>query len=171
MFSPGRDDLARVRCFRPCAIFSSNNGVGIGFVARNHHGAVVIAAGSGLSHWDPGQVELAALLSLRRLITPTMLEAKGVILEGDCKNVLDFCSRSLQRATWCDSTIFVEQELSFLAELNQVLFRHIPREANRLADFCAKFGMSNNFIWTDVVSAPAEFLEILQDDLDRMSSV
>ncbi|KAK8951015.1 hypothetical protein KSP39_PZI003143 [Platanthera zijinensis] len=99
-----------------------------------------------------------------------MREAKGVILEGDCKNVLDFCSRSLQRAAWCDPT-FMEQELSFLAELNQVLFRHIPREANRLADFCAKFGMSNNFIWTDVVSAPAEFLEILQDDLGRLPSV
>ncbi|KAK8923398.1 hypothetical protein KSP39_PZI019823 [Platanthera zijinensis] len=93
-----------------------------------------------------------------------MLEAKGVIIEGDCKNVLDFCRKAMHRANWSDDT-FMEQDLSFLAELNQVLLRHISREANRLADFCAKFGMFNNFNWTDVAMAPPEFLEVLQDDV------
>ncbi|KAK8967898.1 hypothetical protein KSP40_PGU004316 [Platanthera guangdongensis] len=65
----------------------------------------------------------------------------------------------------------MERDLSFLAELNQVLIRHIPREANRLADFCAKFCMSNDFVWTDIVMTPPEFLEILRYDLERVSSV
>ncbi|KAK8921115.1 hypothetical protein KSP39_PZI020588 [Platanthera zijinensis] len=92
-----------------------------------------------------------------------MLAAKGVIIEGDCKNVLEFCRTSMHRATWSDAT-FMTEDLSFLAELNQVMFRHIPREANRLADFCAKFGSTVDFVWNDVHSAPTEFMEIVHDD-------
>ncbi|KAK8945760.1 hypothetical protein KSP40_PGU004239 [Platanthera guangdongensis] len=140
-----------------------NNKAGIGIVVRNHRGVVQLTAGSGLSHWDPGQVEFAALLSLRRLLTPAMLEAKGIIIEGDCKNVLDVCRNSLRRANWNDAT-FIAHDLYFLAELNQLLIRHIPREANRLADFCATYGSSYNFVWNDVVDAPPEFIEIVHDD-------
>ncbi|KAK8916648.1 hypothetical protein KSP39_PZI022886 [Platanthera zijinensis] len=121
-------------------------------------------------HWDSGQVELEALLSLRRFLTPAMLEAKGIIIEGDCKNVIDFCRRTLQRSTWSTPTI-MEQELAFLAELNNVMVRHIPREANRLADYCAKYDMYKTFVWTDRMVAPPEFLEILQADLDGMPNV
>ncbi|KAK8955310.1 hypothetical protein KSP40_PGU002638 [Platanthera guangdongensis] len=121
-------------------------------------------------HWDLGRVELEVICSICRVVLPSTIDAKGIILEGDCKNVLDFCGRSLQRSAW-RNPIFMEQDLSFLAELNQVLLRHIPREANRLADFCAKLGMSNDFVWTDVVMAPPEFLEILQKYLEWVSSV
>ncbi|KAK8958853.1 hypothetical protein KSP40_PGU009911 [Platanthera guangdongensis] len=92
-----------------------------------------------------------------------MLEAKGVIIEGDCKKVLQFCRNSMHRATWSDAN-YMAHDLSFLAELNQVLIRHIPREANILVDFCAKFGSCNNFVWHDVTSAPTEFMEIVHDD-------
>ncbi|KAK8951125.1 hypothetical protein KSP39_PZI003970 [Platanthera zijinensis] len=122
-----------------------NNCAGIGVVVRNHRGDVQLVVGSGFLHWDPGQVELAALRSLRRLLSPDMLAAKCVIIEGDCKNVLEFCRTSMHRATWSDAN-FMAEDLSFLAELNQVMFRHIPREANRLADFCAKFGSTNDFV-------------------------
>ncbi|KAK8956231.1 hypothetical protein KSP40_PGU008392 [Platanthera guangdongensis] len=71
-----------------------NNKAGIGIIVCNHRGVVQLAAGSGLSHWDPWQVELAALLSLCRLLTSVMLRAKGIIIEGDCKNVLDVCRTS-----------------------------------------------------------------------------
>ncbi|KAK8948839.1 hypothetical protein KSP39_PZI006033 [Platanthera zijinensis] len=148
----------------------TNNGAGIGLTARDRHGPLVLAAGSGIMHWDPGQVELGALLSLRRFLTPAMLEAKDIIIEGDCKNVIDFCRRTLQRSTWSTPTI-MEQELAFLAELNNVMMRHIPREANRLADYCAKYDMYNTFVWTDRMVAPPEFLEILQADLDGMPNV
>ncbi|KAK8947793.1 hypothetical protein KSP40_PGU016732 [Platanthera guangdongensis] len=92
-----------------------------------------------------------------------MLKAKGIIIEGDCKNVLYVCRNSLRRANWNDAT-FIAQDLYFLAELNQLLIRHIPREANRLADFCAKYGSSCNFVWNDVIAAPPEFMEIVHDD-------
>ncbi|KAK8928371.1 putative disease resistance protein RGA3 [Platanthera zijinensis] len=62
----------------------------------------------------------------------------------------------------------LELELSFLAEFSQVMFHHIPREANRLADFCAKLGISCSFIWQEFELAPPEFLEIVQDDLASM---
>ncbi|KAK8957265.1 hypothetical protein KSP39_PZI000568 [Platanthera zijinensis] len=145
------------------ALFT-NNGAGIGLTARDRHGTLVLAAGSGIMHWDPGQVELEALLSLRRFLTPAMLEAKGIIIEGDCKNVIDFCRRT-------STPTIMEQELAFLAELNNVMVRQILREANRLADYCAKYGMYNTFVWTDCMLAPPEFLEIFQTDLDEMSNV
>ncbi|KAK8919079.1 hypothetical protein KSP39_PZI021910 [Platanthera zijinensis] len=151
------------------ALFT-NNGAGISLTARDWHGTLVLAAGSGIMLWDPSQVKLEALLSLRRFLTPAMLEAKDIIIEGDCKNVIDFCRRTLQRSTWSTPTI-MEQELAFLAELNNVMVRHIPREANRLADYCAKYDMYNTFVWTDRMLAPPEFLEILQADLDGMPNV
>ncbi|KAK8918331.1 hypothetical protein KSP39_PZI020989 [Platanthera zijinensis] len=69
-----------------------NNGASIGILVRNHKGSVLLAAGSGLQHWDPGRVELEALLSLKRLVTSSMLAAKGVVIEGDCKNVINLLS-------------------------------------------------------------------------------
>ncbi|KAK8943839.1 hypothetical protein KSP40_PGU007056 [Platanthera guangdongensis] len=65
----------------------------------------------------------------------------------------------------------MEHDLAFLAELNNVLIRQIPREANRLADFCAKYGMYHNFLWTDGTLAPSEFSDILQEDLEGMPRV
>ncbi|KAK8934502.1 hypothetical protein KSP39_PZI014303 [Platanthera zijinensis] len=89
-----------------------NNCAGIGVVVRDHHGAVQLAAGSGFAHWDPGQIELEALRSLHRLLSPAMLEAKGVIIEGDCKNVLEFCRNSMHQAIWSDAH-FMAQDLIF----------------------------------------------------------
>ncbi|KAK8955278.1 hypothetical protein KSP40_PGU022695 [Platanthera guangdongensis] len=63
-----------------------------------------------------------------------MLEAKGVIIEDDCKNVLEFCRNSMHQATWSDAN-FMAQDLSFLAELNQVLIQHIPRRPTDLRIF------------------------------------
>ncbi|KAK8935089.1 hypothetical protein KSP39_PZI014113 [Platanthera zijinensis] len=89
-------------------------------------------------HGDPGRVVTEAILAIKLLLHPSLIEAKGAIIEGDCMNVLNYCSNTLRRSFWLDG-IFQEVDLSILTEFNQVLFHHVQWEANPLADFCAKF--------------------------------
>ncbi|KAK8928313.1 Autophagy-related protein 18a [Platanthera zijinensis] len=81
------------------ALSSRTMGQGVSLVVRNQLGIILLVAGSRLYHWDPGRVELEVLLSLWRILTPSMLAAKGVIIEGDCKSVLDFCSSMVPKAS------------------------------------------------------------------------
>lgn len=147
-----------------------NGSASIGVVIHNHLGIILLAAGYPFQHWDPGGVEMAALLAIRRFVTPSMLAAKGAIIECDCKPVRDYCDRALKRSTWLENS-FLSQDIAVLNEFNQVLLRLLPREVNRLTDFCAKFGAVSSFIWHDVSMSTPEFLEILQEDLDHMPSV
>ncbi|KAK8958120.1 hypothetical protein KSP40_PGU017523 [Platanthera guangdongensis] len=72
---------------------------GLGIVIRSEAGAVLRAAGFAWRHWDPGRVELEAVLAIRWVLLPALLEAKGIIIDGDAANVLDFC----HSAAWCSA--------------------------------------------------------------------
>ncbi|KAK8963751.1 hypothetical protein KSP40_PGU000430 [Platanthera guangdongensis] len=65
---------------------------GLGIVVCSEAGTMLVAAGFACLHWDPGLVELEAVLAIRRVVLPTLFEARGIIIEGDAANVLEFCS-------------------------------------------------------------------------------
>ncbi|KAK8937869.1 hypothetical protein KSP40_PGU011541 [Platanthera guangdongensis] len=58
----------------------SSRCAGLGIVVRSEGGQVLMAVGFAWQHWDPGRVELEAILAIRRVVLPTLLAARGIIL-------------------------------------------------------------------------------------------
>ncbi|KAK8962047.1 hypothetical protein KSP40_PGU016023 [Platanthera guangdongensis] len=107
---------------------------GLGMVACDDRGALIFDAGFPLLHWDPGGVELAAVLALRNLIPPSLYGVCEAIVVGDCSSLMDSCAASLRRGDW-SVTVDDKEDFSFLSGFPQLLFQHIGREASRAADF------------------------------------
>ncbi|KAI0515950.1 hypothetical protein KFK09_008621 [Dendrobium nobile] len=63
---------------------------GLGGVCRDYRGRFLLAFGKNCVHWDSGQMELLAILFLKDYISDWMKEYKGLIIEGDNKNVINF---------------------------------------------------------------------------------
>ncbi|KAI0488502.1 hypothetical protein KFK09_028336 [Dendrobium nobile] len=72
------------------AALKSNYGAGIGGVVRDYRGRMIRAFGFYGMHWDISQLELYSFFSLKYLLHNCLDEAKGVIIEGDNKNVIHF---------------------------------------------------------------------------------
>ncbi|KAK8956307.1 hypothetical protein KSP40_PGU020698 [Platanthera guangdongensis] len=136
---------------------------GLGIVVRSEGGQVLMAEGFAWQHWDPGRVELEAILAIRWVVLPTLLEARGIIIEGDATNVLDFCSK----AAWGSArpnTFPGDGDLSFLTEFAAVWFQHVDRRANRVADHCARTTVAGDFVWETGTGAYETFLGLVADD-------
>ncbi|PKU71907.1 hypothetical protein MA16_Dca013788 [Dendrobium catenatum] len=119
---------------------------GIGGCFRDDKGRLLIAFGEKRMHWDIATLELDAVMTIRKFIQPWMLECKGLILEGDNLNVIKFIQNSLNKAKW-QSYNRVEENLLFLADFNKVLFIHVHRNCNRVANMCATLALENNFFF------------------------
>ncbi|KAK8954080.1 hypothetical protein KSP39_PZI002575 [Platanthera zijinensis] len=52
----------------------------------------------------------------------------------------------------------------------KVLFHHVPLEADRVADFCAKTTLTSSFSWTLAECSNPEFLELVINNLDSIFS-
>ncbi|PKU62439.1 hypothetical protein MA16_Dca028967 [Dendrobium catenatum] len=61
---------------------------GIGGIFRDHKGRMLLSFGFSLMHWDIGALEWMAVRSLGKVIEYWMLNAKGMIVEGDNANVM-----------------------------------------------------------------------------------
>ncbi|XP_020700305.2 uncharacterized protein LOC110112427 [Dendrobium catenatum] len=70
------------------ASLKENYEAGIGQVVRDDKGRFVIAFGHGRLHWDIAQMELSTFKSLKEALQGWTQGAKGIIVEGDNKNVL-----------------------------------------------------------------------------------
>ncbi|PKU77461.1 Putative ribonuclease H protein [Dendrobium catenatum] len=127
------------------ALLTSYN-AGIGGCFRDDKGRLLIVFGEKRLHWDIATLELDAVMTIRKFIQPWMLEYKEIILEGDNLNVIRFIQNSLNKAKW-QSFNRVEENLLFLAEFNKVLFIHVHRNCNRVADMSATLALENNFFF------------------------
>ncbi|KAI0524679.1 hypothetical protein KFK09_004061 [Dendrobium nobile] len=125
------------------ALLPSYN-AGIGGCFRDDQGRLLVAFGEKRIHWDIANLELAAVTSIRKYLQPWMVEYKGLIIEGDNINVIRFIQDSLNKAKW-QSLNRIEENLLFLADFNKVIFNHIHRDGNRVADMCATMALDNNF--------------------------
>ncbi|KAK8918667.1 hypothetical protein KSP39_PZI021459 [Platanthera zijinensis] len=140
---------------------------GVGIVARDSSGTVLFAAGRSLLQWDPGRMEMAALAAIRDYLTVDCFDASGVIIEGDCLNLIKYCQRCFDSRLW-DAHFPDADVLSFLFELPRVLLRHVPRAANRAADFCSHHAISCTFQWTCLEDFPPVLSEVVQRDRENI---
>ncbi|KAK8918637.1 hypothetical protein KSP39_PZI021966 [Platanthera zijinensis] len=136
---------------------------GVGIVARDSSGTVLFAAVWSLLQWDPGRTEMAALAAIRGHLTVDCFDASGVIIEGDCLNLIKYCQRCFDSRLW-DAHFPDADALGFLFELPRVLLRHVPRAANRAADVCAHLAISCTFRWSCSVDFPPVLFEVVQRD-------
>ncbi|KAK8956009.1 hypothetical protein KSP40_PGU005355 [Platanthera guangdongensis] len=91
---------------------------GLGIVVRSEAGAVLMAAGFAWQHWDPGRIELEAIVAIRCVVSQALLAAKGIIIKRDVSNVLDFCSKAIW-GTARLGTYPGETDLAFLTDLRR----------------------------------------------------
>ncbi|XP_028554355.1 uncharacterized protein LOC114580564 [Dendrobium catenatum] len=57
---------------------------GLGIVARDVNGRLVVAVGKQIEHWDVTNVEIMAALAVKDAIRDWMMQMDGIIIEGDC---------------------------------------------------------------------------------------
>ncbi|KAK8949970.1 hypothetical protein KSP40_PGU016083 [Platanthera guangdongensis] len=120
---------------------------GLAIEVRDSSGTVLFAAGRSLMQWDPGRTEMAALAAIRDYLKVDCFDASGVIIEGDCLNLIKYCQRCFDSRLW-DAHFPDADVLGFLFELPRVLFRYAPRETNRAAYFCSRYAISCTFLCT-----------------------
>ncbi|KAK8956425.1 hypothetical protein KSP40_PGU001763 [Platanthera guangdongensis] len=126
-------------------------------------GLGIMVQSDGGQHWDAGRVELEANLAIRQVIILTLLEARGIIIEWDAVNVLDFCSN----AAWgsARSNSFPgDVDLTFLMEYAAVWFQHVGGGENHAADHCARRVLAMDFVWQSGTGADASFLRLMAED-------
>ncbi|KAI0526865.1 hypothetical protein KFK09_002457 [Dendrobium nobile] len=70
---------------------------GIKCVFRDHYGRFLLAFGKPITHWDTAAVELQAILAIKLVIKKWMLDYKGLIIEGDNMNVINFIKKMVKK--------------------------------------------------------------------------
>ncbi|XP_028555084.1 uncharacterized protein LOC110098104 [Dendrobium catenatum] len=121
-----------------------NHLAGMGGVIRDDKGRFLMAFGNKSLHWDISHLELMAVLDLKRLLKGWMMEAQGVIVEGDNLNIIKLLNNAVTE--WKVSKN-IDENLAFLLEFKQVVFSHSFRNGNKLADICANLALVRSFLW------------------------
>ncbi|KAL0906170.1 hypothetical protein M5K25_024641 [Dendrobium thyrsiflorum] len=94
---------------------------GIGGVFRDHRGRFLYAWGVNCLHWDAAQLELFSIISIRNFVQDWMFECKGIIIEGDNQNIIQFVHKVFNKETVREGDL-TKEDFSFLDGFNQVLF-------------------------------------------------
>lgn len=136
---------------------------GIGVTIRDCTGKLMLAAGRQFLHWDSSQVELQAIIFVGHIMEAWMYEVKGIIIEGDNKNILDFIKASMEGNYW-KAHPPISPDIAFLHRFHQVIFQHVLREANKAADYCASFALYESFVWKELNSHNLLFFGLLDED-------
>ncbi|KAL0903267.1 hypothetical protein M5K25_027631 [Dendrobium thyrsiflorum] len=142
---------------------------GAGGVVRDCRGRFLLAFGCGSVHWDCAQVELLAFKTLKNFVQNWMLEAEGIIIEGDNLNVINFL-HNLYSKPGKVMNDRIEEDLLFLRRFDKVLFNFVNRQCNKLANYCANLACEIDFLW-DVISdnnIPPSFIWLLKEECDRL---
>ncbi|KAL0907988.1 hypothetical protein M5K25_022448 [Dendrobium thyrsiflorum] len=143
------------------------NLAGIGGVFRDHKGRLIMAFGRNMFHWDVAQLEMEAVVSLQEYIQDWMLECKGLIIEGDNLNIIKFIQSYLNKKKWC-SDKWLDNNLFFLKDFNKVIFHHVHRDCNKVADCCATLALENNFCFdsSSFINIPSSLFSLLKKECD-----
>ncbi|XP_028555660.1 uncharacterized protein LOC114580917 [Dendrobium catenatum] len=167
LFSPWHPPPPRWIKINVDAALKRNNLAVIGGVARDEKGRFLFAFGAHCLHWDFSQVELLAVLYLKNVAKDWMLEAQGVIIEGDNFNIIKLLQKSVK--SWKVSKV-IDDNLAFLLEFNQIVFSFSNRCGNKLEDICANLGLVRSFSWEDLHDdfIPPSFLYCLKEECDAL---
>ncbi|KAI0524596.1 hypothetical protein KFK09_003973 [Dendrobium nobile] len=135
---------------------------GIGGVFRDNYGWFLLAFENPLIHWDAVAVELQAILALKLVIKDWMLNYKGLIIEGDNMNVINFIKVLVNKG---GNESF---DISFIKRFDYVIFNCVDRGSNKLADLCANFACFSSFMCNNVSLSdiPPSFINLLEKELD-----
>ncbi|KAI0496467.1 hypothetical protein KFK09_022784 [Dendrobium nobile] len=98
------------------ASLKSNYLAGIGSIIRDNKGRFLSAFGHHYLHWDIAHVELLAVYYLKNILKEWMLEAQGVIIEGDNNNIIKELQVNLKN--WKKHGR-IKKELAFIQVFNQ----------------------------------------------------
>ncbi|PKU74895.1 Putative ribonuclease H protein [Dendrobium catenatum] len=141
------------------SLFSSYK-AGIGGVFRDHRGRFLMAFGKKLTHWDISYLELLSILSMKEVTRDWMYAYKGMIIEGDNQNVINFINSILKNGS------NEVGDLSFFKDFNLVIFNYVGRNSNKLVDLCSNYAYFSSFIWEDLVAnkVPYTFTKVMKEE-------
>ncbi|KAL0917868.1 hypothetical protein M5K25_012969 [Dendrobium thyrsiflorum] len=143
----------------------SDYGAGIGSIIRDFKGRFILAFGFYGVHWDIAQVELLAFKALNGLLRDCLLIAKGIIFEGDNKNVIQVLHNMYNKERKVGDTK-EEVDFSFLEHWNNVIFHCVGRNCNKVADYYANLAFSYDFIWELFCESelPSSFVNLVKEE-------
>ncbi|KAL0925295.1 hypothetical protein M5K25_003616 [Dendrobium thyrsiflorum] len=142
---------------------------GIGAIIRDHKGQFLFAFGKNLNHWDISRLEMQAVLAIREHLQKWMTLQKGVIIEGDNKNVISWIQDSLLNNKGLED-VLGNKEIMFLNDFNQVIFNWIPRCCNKVADCCATLALDSSFVFDSflVNQIPSSLAYLVKKECDYL---
>ncbi|XP_020689791.1 uncharacterized protein LOC110104862 [Dendrobium catenatum] len=117
---------------------------GIGGIFRDCIGRFILAFGRKMIHWDIAQLEMGAILSVKDYVKSWMRDYKGVIIESDNLNVINYIQKSLKQDKSTMIFNLVSDSL-FVNDFNKVVFVHAYRERNKVANLCATMALEDSF--------------------------
>lgn len=106
---------------------------------------------------------MAELWALRDgLLLCLQIHAQAVIVEMDSKVIIDTFSTHAEASTIVSA--IMEDCKQLVAQIPQVRFNHVYREANKRADFLAKLGASLDVDFNVFSSPPMDLLDLWEAD-------
>ncbi|PKU70498.1 hypothetical protein MA16_Dca025066 [Dendrobium catenatum] len=107
------------------------------------------------------------VLYLKNIIWEWMIEAQGIIIEGDNFNIIKILQSAMR--TWKVSKC-IDENFGFLLDFNQVLFSFSKRDCNKLANVCANLALKNSFVWEHISfeETTPSFLLCLKEECDSL---
>ncbi|XP_020704889.1 uncharacterized protein LOC110115844 [Dendrobium catenatum] len=126
------------------ASLTSSGLVGIGGVFRDCNGRFILAFGKKMMHWDIAQLEMGAILSVKDYVKSWMSDYKGVIMESDNINVINYIQKSLKQNKGTMIFNLVSDSL-FVNGFNKLVFVHAYRDCNKVANLCATMALDDSF--------------------------
>ncbi|XP_020683117.1 uncharacterized protein LOC110100068 [Dendrobium catenatum] len=143
----------------------SNYRAGIGGIFRDWKRRMLLAFGRNSLHWDIAQLEMEYILALRDFIQGWMLETVGIIIESDNINVINYIQQSMKKTDW-HLEESLNNKLFFLNDFNKIVFHHVSRNCNKVADFFATLALDGNFLFdsSSFGSIPSTLLDLIKKD-------
>ncbi|KAL0921299.1 hypothetical protein M5K25_008358 [Dendrobium thyrsiflorum] len=149
----------------------SDYGAGIGGIVQDFKGRFILAFSFYGVQWDIDQLELLAFKAIKGMMKNFLLNAKGIIFEGDNKNVIHFLQNMYSKVKKIGGSIEVD-DFSFLKQWNNVIFHYVGRDCNKVADYYANLAFSYNFIWDMFCEStlPSSFVYLVKKECGLMGN-
>ncbi|XP_020672999.1 uncharacterized protein LOC110092690 [Dendrobium catenatum] len=146
-----------------------SNLASLGGVVCDSMGRLLLAFSKQKIHWDVNQLELDAVFSLKEFIKDWIFESKGLIIEGDNHNAIKFLHDSVKKSKTNNQ---ISEKISFLHDLNKVIFHHTSRNCNKVTDLCATLALDNSFCFDSFTSSdiPSSLSELLKKEYEICTS-
>ncbi|MCL7032169.1 hypothetical protein MKW94_005594 [Papaver nudicaule] len=144
------------------AAFNSNTKTaGIGLIVRDAAGRCMEVLVKAVKATDAGQAEALAMLEAAVWISQKNYEC--IIVEGDCKTVIEAVSSNFAAVKWQDHNLL--SDISRLLEaVRGVKCVYVPRSCNEAADALAKHAKRNGVSQLWQCNPPRFILPVLQKD-------